>query len=145
MPATKEITVLMDDQPGALGKVCRALAGHSVNIVAFQSFPVGGKSLTRFVFDNPTAAKSALESERLTHFETDIAQVKLPHRPGELGRAATRLGEAGININYTYCGVEPTTNATLVFFGVTDVAKAVPILDQTAAAAKALERAARKF
>ena len=43
--------------------------------------------------------------------ETKVAQVKLIHRPGELARTASRLGEAGININYGYCGVEPGTNA----------------------------------
>ena len=84
---------------------------------------------------SPTAAKTALESERLTYFETDIAKVKLPHRPGELARAASRLGDANININYTYCGVEPGSNAPLVFFGVADVGQAVTILDQAAAAA----------
>ncbi len=135
MPTTKEFTVLMEDRPGTLGKVCRALADRGVNIIAFQSFPIGGKSVTRFVFDNPTTAKTALDNERLTYLQTDVAQVKLPHRPGELARVASRLGEANVNINYTYCGVEPGTNTPLVFFGVVDVAQAVPILEQAAAAA----------
>ncbi len=135
MPTSKEFTVLMEDRPGTLGKVCRALADRSVNILAFQSFPIGGKSVTRFVVDNPTTTKTVLEAERLTYTEAEVAQVKLPHRPGELARAASRLGEANININYTYCGVEPGTNAPLVIFGVTEVSQAVPILEQAAAAA----------
>ncbi len=135
MPTNKEFTVMMDDRPGALGKVCRALAGRSINILAFQSFPIGGKSVTRFVFDNPATAKTVLDNERLTYLEADVAQVKLPHRPGELARVASRLGDAHININYTYCGVEPGTNAALVFIGVTEVAQAVPLLEQAAAAA----------
>lgn len=135
MPTTREIAVLMDDRPGTLGRICRALADRNVNILAFQSFPIGGVSVTRFVFDNPANAKSVLDAERLTYTETDVAQVKLPHRPGELARAAARLGEANININYTYCGVDPATNAPLVIFGVAEVARAVPILEQAAAAA----------
>jgi hypothetical protein len=51
-----------------------------------------------------------------------------------LARAASKLGDANININYAYCGVEPTTNATLVIFGVSEVGRAATILDQTAAA-----------
>jgi hypothetical protein len=46
------------------------------------------------------------------------------------------LGEANININYAYCGLEPGTNTPLVFFGVTEVSKAAQILEQAAAAAK---------
>src|SRR6266851_9232965 len=97
MPTSKEFTVLIDDRPGTLGKVCRALADRSVNILAFQSFPIGGKSVTRFVFDNPTTAKTILDNEHLTYTEAEVAQVKLPHRPGEIARVASRLGEADIN------------------------------------------------
>jgi len=126
----------MLDQPGTLGKTCRALADRGVNILAFQSFSTGaGESELRLVADNPTITKSVLESQGLTTSEADVVQVKLPHRPGELARAASRLGEANININYTYCGLEPGTNTPLVFFGVAEVGQAVKILDQLAAAA----------
>jgi hypothetical protein len=136
MPLTKEFTVLMEDQPSTLGKVCRALADREVNILALQSFPIGGKSVTRFIVDNPSTAKTVLDSQQLTYVEAEIVQAKLPHRPGEIARVASRLGEANININYAYCGLEPSTNTPLVFLGVTEVSKAAQILEQTAAAAK---------
>jgi len=136
MPIIKEFTVLMDDRPGTLGKVCRALADRNVNVLALHSFPIGGKSVTRFVVDNPTAAKTALDNERLLCTEVEVVQVKLPHRPGEIARVATRLGEANININYAYCGLEPGTNTPLVFFGVNEVTQAAPLLEQAAATAK---------
>jgi len=135
MPISKEFTVLMEDRPSTLGKVCRALADRGVNILALQSFPIGGKSVTRFIVDNPTTAKTVLNTEQLTHVEAEIVQAKVPHRPGEIARLASRLGEANININYVYCGLEPGTNTPLVFFGVTEVDKAAPILEQAAAAA----------
>jgi hypothetical protein len=136
MPLTKELIVLMEDRPNTLGKVCRALANREVNILALQSFPIGGKSVTRFIVDNPTTAKTVLDSEQLTYVEAEIVQAKLPHRPGEVARIASRLGEANININYAYCGLEPGTNTPLVFFGVTEAGKAAQILEQAAAAAK---------
>ncbi len=136
MPTSTEFTITMLDQPGTLGKTCRALADRGVNILGFQSFSTGaGESQLRLVADNPTITKSVLESQGLTITEADVVQVKLPHRPGELARAASRLGEANININYTYCGLEPGTNTPLVFFGVAEVGQAVKILDQLAAAA----------
>ena len=124
----------MDDRPGTLGKICRALADRNVNIVAAQSFAIGGKSTTRLVFDDPTKARSALDSERVTYTETDVIKVSLAHRPGELARAAQKLGDASININHLYCGVDPNSNAPLVIFGVAEVGKAVPLLEQAAAA-----------
>lgn len=135
MPVMREFTIQMEDRPGALGKFCRVLADRGVNILAFHSSSSEGKSVVRMIVDNLTKAKTALDTERYTYTETEVAQVKLPHQPGELARAAARLGEAGININYAYSGIEPGTNVCLVFFGVKEVARAVSVLDPLAAAA----------
>jgi len=132
MPTAKEFTIHIEDRPGTLGKVCQALADRSVNIVAFQIFPSEGKSYVRMVVDNPTAVKTVLESQRLTFTETEVAQIKLTHRPGELARAAARLGENKININYAYSGLEAVTNTPLVFFGVAEVGRAATLLEQIA-------------
>ncbi len=136
MPTTKEFTIQMEDRPGTLGKLCRALADRGVNIVAFQSCPgEKGKSTVRLVPDNPTTTKTVLESEHTPHTETQVAQTKLPHRPGALANAAAKLGEAKININYAYAGIEPGTNAPVVIFGVAEVGQATKVLDEVAAAA----------
>jgi len=132
MPTAKEFTIHIEDRPGTLGKVCQALADRSVNIFAFQIFPAEGKSYVRMVVDNPTAVKTVLESQRLTFTETEVAQIKLTHRPGELARAAARLGENKININYAYSGLEAVTNTPLAFFGVAEVGRAATLLEQIA-------------
>jgi hypothetical protein len=137
MAVTKEFTVFLEDRAGTLGKICRKLADHGVNILALNSFPSGGKSVTRFIVDNPAAAKSALAGEPLTLTEGDVLLLKLVNRPGEIARVASRLGEADININYAYCGLESGTNSPLIFFGVSEVGRAVQILEQDAAAAAA--------
>src|SRR6266849_8536366 len=129
MPSTKEFNVLVQDRPGTLGKLCRALADRGVNIVAFETF----ETTFRFIVDNPTTAKTALDNEKISYTEAEVAQVKLPHRRGELARAASRLGEANININYAYCGVDPGTNTPLLFFGVEGATKAARLLEQAAA------------
>jgi hypothetical protein len=138
MPLTKEFTIRLEDKPGTLGKLCRALAEQNANILAFQSFPSEkGKSAIHLVLDNPTAGKTVLEQQRADYTETEVAHVKLAHRPGELARAAARLGDAGININYGYCGTEATTNASMLIFGVADAGKAAKVLEQAAAAGAA--------
>lgn len=135
MPTTKEFTVHMEDRPGTLGKFCRSLADRGINILAFQQYPHEGKSTVRFVADNPTNAKTLLDNQNVTYTETHVVQTKLPHRPGSLASAAARLGEAKININYSYAGTEPGTNAPVVIFGVAEVNQATKILDEVAAAA----------
>ena len=138
MPTAKEFTIRLEDRPGTLGKLCQALAEQPINILAFQSFPLEkGKSSVRLIFDNPPLGKSILDRQKMDYTETEVANVTLAHRPGELARVAARLGEAGINIDYGYCGVDPGTNATMLFFGVGDAVKAAKVLEQAAAASTA--------
>ena len=132
MPISKELTIRMEDRPGTLGTCCRSLAERGVNILAFQAYEREGRSLIRMVVDDPTSAKKLLDGDHIYYTETEVAQVTLPNKPGELGRAASQLGDANININYAYCGTDPTSNMPLVIFGVRDVAKAVPLLDALA-------------
>ena len=135
MPIMREFTIQMEDRPGTLGKCCQALADRGVNILALHSFSSQGKSAVRIIVDNLTAAKTVLDSEHYAYTEKEVALAKLTHRPGELARAASRLGEANININYAYTGLESGTSAPLLIFGVADAGQAAPILDQAAAAA----------
>jgi hypothetical protein len=135
MPITTELAIRMENRPGSLGKVCRALADRGVNIMALQSIPAQNTILVCLVADNPAAARSVLDNAGIFYTESEVAEARLPNRPGELARAASQLGEANININYAYCGVEPGTNVPLVIFGITEVGRAATILDQPASAA----------
>jgi hypothetical protein len=135
MPIAKEFTIRQEDRPGTLGKLCQVLAEQNVNILAFQSCPLEkGKSAVHLVVDNPPVAKSILDRQKTDYTETEVAKVTLTHRPGELARAAARLGDTGINIDYAYCGVDPSTNATMLLFGVADAGKAAKVLEQAATA-----------
>jgi hypothetical protein len=133
MAKAKEFRVTIEDKPAALGSCCLALAAHGVNIIAFQSFVEQGESLARFVVDDPAAALTVLRNLRANFEQDDVAVVQLEHRPGELGRAASRLGEHHININYSYCGLEPGSSSPLAVFGVDQVTKAAALLDEFAA------------
>ncbi len=133
MAKAKEFTVTIEDKPGALGKCFLALAERGVNILAFQSYVEERESLVRLLVDDPASAKAVLGSLRMIFEETDVAIVRLAHRPGELGRAASRLGEKQINIDYSYCGLEPGSTRALVVFGVDTLTKAATLLDELAA------------
>jgi hypothetical protein len=132
MPKMKEFTVTIEDKPGALARCFLALAERGVNVLAFQSYVEEGESLTRFVVDDPAGAKAVLGSLRMIFEETAAAVVRLANQPGELGRAAKQLGEHKINIDYSYCGLEPGSTQALLVFGVDNLSKAAKALDELA-------------
>jgi prephenate dehydratase len=84
MAKAKEFTVAIADKPGALGNCFLDLAERGVNIVAFQSYVEERESLVRFVADN-VATKAVLATKSMIFEETDVAVVKLGHRPGIAG------------------------------------------------------------
>ena len=84
------------------------------------------------VVDDPASAKAVLGGLGMIFEETEVAVVRLAHRPGELGRAASRLGEKQINIDYSYCGLEPGSTRALVVFGVDNLSGAANLLDELA-------------
>jgi hypothetical protein len=130
MPKMKEFTVTIEDKPGALGKCFLALAERGVNILAFQSYVEEGESLARLLVDDPASAMDVLGGLRMNFEETEVAVVRLAHKPGQLGRAAFALGEKQINIDYSYCGLEPGSARALVVFGVDNLTKAANLLDE---------------
>jgi hypothetical protein len=133
MPKAKEFTVKIEDKPGALGRCFQALGERGVNITAFQSYVEEGESVARFVADDMATAKSVLGGMQMIFEETDVAVVRLPNRPGMLGRAAARLGEKQINIDYSYCGFEPGLQSGMLVFGVDQLTAAANALDELAA------------
>lgn len=133
MAKAKEFTVTIEDKPGALGNCFLALARAGVNVLGFQSYVEEGESLARIMVDDQAAAKSVLGGLRMIFEETDAAVVRLPHRPGSLARAAALLGEKGVNIDYSYCGLEPGSDKALLVFGVDNLSKASAALDELAA------------
>jgi hypothetical protein len=130
MAKAKEFTITIEDKPGALGRCFLALGERGVNILAFQSYVEEGESLARILVDDPATAKAVLGSLRMIFEETEAAVIRLAHRPGELGRAAARLGEKQINIDYSYSGLEPGSALALAVFGVDNLTKAAAVLDE---------------
>ena len=133
MAKAKQFTVTIEDKPGALGKCFLALAERGVNVLAYQSYVEDGESLARFMADDMDTARAELGSLRMIFEETEVAVIRVAHRPGALGRAAARLGENKINIDYTYCGLEPGSAQALMVFGVDNLTKAAKVLDEFAA------------
>ena len=134
MPISKEFTVTIEDKPGALGKCFLALAKRGVNILAFQTFVEEGESLARLVVNDPPAAMEVLGGLRMIFEQTEVALVRLENRPGQLGRAAALLGEHEVNVEYSYCGLDPGSTKALIVFGVDDLTRAAKLLDEMAAA-----------
>jgi hypothetical protein len=121
MAIRTELTVRLQNMPGALSRLCQALADERVNILALSLEPTG---TLRLLADNPVHAAGVLRDRHYHIEERDVLYTVAPNDPGSLARIAALLAAEGVNLEYLYTtSVEDSTMAGIVA-GVPDAARA---------------------
>lgn len=126
MPKVKQFTVSLENRPGALGELSSALGARKVNIDALTA-PEGGAAV-HLIVDKPAPARKVFAERGWQTTEQDVVQVTLGDKPGALGEVTTKLGRAGINIEYAYTGSAKSAQRVNIFLGVRDVTAALKTL-----------------
>lgn len=94
----KEFKVFVADKTGELARVTETLAGAAVNIRAIASESKHDASFLRVVTSDVQTTEKALRNAGLKYELSDILNIELSDRPGELAKVAKRLARAGINV-----------------------------------------------
>ncbi len=98
----KEFDVYVQNKPGELAKVCELLGANGVNIRAISSERAHERPMIRIVTDDEASTKSALARSGIHYDLRDVITVKLPDRPGELGKVARKLARVMVNVDSIY-------------------------------------------
>lgn len=98
----KEFEVYVQDRPGELAKVCETLGSNGVNIKAISSERAQPKPLIRIVTDDEATTKSSLKRLGVLFDQKDVLDIRLPDKPGELGKMARKLAKAMVNVDSIY-------------------------------------------
>jgi hypothetical protein len=116
----KNLTIHMDDKPGALAEMGEALGNSGININGICAVTCEGVGVVHVLVEDSQKARHALQEAGIeVHRVSEVFVVDIVDRPGELGGIARRLAAAGVNLNLLYL----TANMDLVI-GVDDLAKA---------------------
>ena len=99
-----DLHVLLPHEPGALARFGRALGGAGVSLEGGGVFVVGGQGHAHFLVEDGPRAREAAEAEGFEVVAVaEVLERRLDQeRPGELGRIAAALGDAGVNILTQY-------------------------------------------
>ena len=103
MPVHKQLSVFLENRPGALAQICGVLSEADINIRALSVHDTVDNAVVRLIVDNPTKALLLLEQEELYILEQNVVILYVDNRPGILARIAEQLAHADINISYAYC------------------------------------------
>jgi hypothetical protein len=100
----KDLTISMENRPGALAEMGEALGRAGVSVEGGGAFVVDGQGVAHFLFKDGEAARNALEAAGITVLEERevLVQRLNQEQPGQLGKITRRMAEAGVNIEVLY-------------------------------------------
>jgi hypothetical protein len=122
----KQLSVFLENKPGVLAEVCRMLGAHGINIRGLSVSDTVDHAVVRLVVTEPQKAIHLLGEHGALVVETDVLEVRVADKPGELADVAEKFAHAKVNIEYAY-GSSDDTRATL-FIRVCDTKKADALL-----------------
>lgn len=103
----EQISVFLENQPGRLANLCRAVGDAGVNMRALMVADTEEFGVVRIICDHPRTAQKALEEAGFGVSVTGVIAVEVPNEPGALADVLEALGAEDINVEYAYCFVEP--------------------------------------
>lgn len=127
MPRAKQLTLTVPDRPGMLGEIATALGDKKINIEGVCGAVTGGGGMIWLVVDKTAAAKKVFDQKGWETSEDEVLAVTLSDTPGSLGRFATKLGKAGVNITFAYAGSAGSARKLTAYFGVSDLKAALKV------------------
>jgi hypothetical protein len=125
-----QLAVFLANRPGALARVCEALANAGINIQALATSDTVDHTVVRMVVSNPTKALMLLGEAGVLALETEVLTIETASEPGVLARIAWRLAEADVNIEYTYLAGSRESQKGLIILRPSDVEKAMRVLQE---------------
>ena len=124
MSKTKQFTIAVDNQPGAVAAVAKTLGEAKVNILSLLGTTQGTAGTVQCVVDDARRAKKALDSARIAYQETPAEAYDLPNKPGALADCLGKLAARGVNLNSIHATASKGGKKAVVVYTAEATAKA---------------------
>jgi hypothetical protein len=124
MAKTKQFTIAVDNQPGAVARIAKTLGNAKINILSLLGTAEGTAGTVQVVVDDAGRAKKALDAARVAYTETPAEQYDLPNKPGALAQYLERLAAKGVNLNSIHATAAKGGKKAVVVYNVEAAAQA---------------------
>jgi hypothetical protein len=125
----RQLSVFLENQPGALSRPCRILAGAGINILTIALADTQQFGILRLVVHEWERAKKLLEEGGYVARVDEVAALEVPDRPGGLAGVLEVLEQAGVNVEYMYAFTAKQQGNGLMLFRFDSPERAVAALE----------------
>jgi hypothetical protein len=124
----KQLSVMVENQRGALAELCTKLAEKAVNILGMMVPEQPGVAPIRLVVNRADTAKKVFDGLGLKYTEEEVMDVRLSDRPGALGKLTRKLADNAIDVKYAYGSILKGAGRANVILAVSDVEAAAKLI-----------------
>ena len=122
--AIKQISVFLENKPGALQKMCQVLADHKIDMRALSLAETKDFGIARIIVDDVLDTATVLKDNGFISRMTPVIAVSIPDEPGGLNRVLEIFTGAGINLEYMYAFLGTKKDHAYMIFRVGENEKA---------------------
>ena len=126
----RQFSVFLENRVGALAELCKLISDRSINLLAICAIDTIEEAVLRIVAEDEAGTLEVIKGAGFHAVETDVFLVELDNVPGATGRMATRLANAGINIDYIYASAHPAGRKSYIVLRTHQVAEAEKVLKE---------------
>ena len=113
----KQISVFLENKPGALYAMTGVLAQNRIDMRAMNVAEASDFGIVRFIADDVYKATTVLKDAGYVHSITPVLGVAIPDVPGGLNKVLQVLTDARVNVEYMYAflGGRDVDHAYMIF------------------------------
>ena len=126
----KQISVFLENRPGALAEFTKILEMSSIDLRALSLAESEDFGIGRVIVDDPYKTIRILKEEGYICSVTKVIAVEIQDQPGALVRMLNILGDNQVNLEYSYAFLAKKANSAFMILRVEDNEKAIKVLTQ---------------
>lgn len=127
--AIRQISVFLNDEPGTLAGLAKILLDKGINLRALNVAEARDFGIVRMITDKPDDAAAAVKDAGLACSVRDVLAFRLEDRPGAMYDMLKVLGDAKVNIDYSYAFTTPQNTGACMIARVEDIDEAQRALE----------------
>jgi len=126
----KQIAISIENSPGRLYEVTKALGEAGINLRALNLVDTGAFGQLRLLVSDITTTRRILMQMQMPAMVTEVVAAEIDDKPGSLSAMLKPLMDAHVNVLYTYAFVGFSAGKAVMIFRFSDNDKAIRILQK---------------
>ena len=115
--SVKQISVFLENRPGALSDLTGVLAENNIDMRAFSLAEASDFGIARMIVDDAYKTATVLKEAGFVYNMSSVLAVAIPDVPGGLKQVLDALAEGKVNVEYMYAflGGKKAPGAYMIF------------------------------